>query len=730
MANQDFEDIPSDDDDLPDMDAVASGRSQEKNAEPQPLYRVYEGSRIAIGRAVGPMFQKKRDAALKAYEHPFKVWEECFSYYNADNLTTLSTSRGSFVRGDCMENVIYSNLNVMLPACYSKDPDIACSTTDEQDEEFCKTLQAVINALFKRKDGLNAKSKIKKATGMGLLTNFGVFKLDFTRKDDSREYAISEMTRLTDALAKAKTQEQVDRLYGQFAALERNMEVLRPSGFSLKNILPHNLLVDPYAEQADGLDAEWMMERCFFQTNFLTAAYTKKEEDDEDDTEEGRVLVYKPTHKARFDTGGDRDDGLGIVMDAIDGTNDLPTSHQTDERHAYTSMYFTECWFVWDRVFRRLYLFHGDDWTWPIWVWDDPLKITRFYPYFIMGFSMSTGGTVTSGEVAYMLDQQDEINDIARQRAKIRRTIFDFFYYNSDKVTRAEAEKFIKAVRGDGDEHILGVKAGESKISDMLEAFVPPAAQYEKLFDKQPTLDTINRITNTSDALRGVQFKTNTNVAAVNTYQESMRLSVGSKVDVVEDCVTDLGWAIAEITVQNYDQDDVAGLVGERLSEGWFQMDLPTFRATYSLNLVPGSMEKPNSIFKKKEAIEVCQALGQFASAAPGAVLTIMIRCLESAFTDIVVKPEDWDLLKQEVMATMRKGLSDGEGGDPAAQEDPQAIVEAAKQLPPAVKQRVVQMKQQGASDDEIRQFIVQAVQQKGQANGNPQQPAQRQRGA
>ena len=42
-------------------------------------------------------------------------------------------------------------------------------------------------------------------------------------------------------------------------------------------------------------------------------------------------------------------------------------------------------------------------------------------------------------------------------------------------------------------------------------------------------------------------------------------------------------------------------------------MDVQTFTQKYSVNVVAGSMEKPNSVFKKKEAIEVAQVVGQFA---------------------------------------------------------------------------------------------------------------------
>ena len=84
------------------------------------------------------------------------------------------------------------------------------------------------------------------------------------------------------------------------------------------------------------------------------------------------------------------------------------------------------------------------------------------------------------------------------------------------------------------------------------------------------------------------------------------------------------------------------------------------FTQRYSVNVVAGSMEKPNSVFKKKEAIEVAQAVGQFARAAPGSVTKIMLGVLQKAFTEVAIKPEDWEMLTSEINASMQKGAPAG----------------------------------------------------------------------
>src|SRR5687767_4298009 len=90
----------------------------------EPLYRIYKGSRIAVGSAIGKMWERRYGGAIKAYEEVTKIWDLVLRYYNNNQNKTIETPRGVFQRGDATENIVYSNLNVMLPAVYSKDPDI------------------------------------------------------------------------------------------------------------------------------------------------------------------------------------------------------------------------------------------------------------------------------------------------------------------------------------------------------------------------------------------------------------------------------------------------------------------------------------------------------------------------------------------------------------------------------------------------------------------------------
>ena len=705
-----------DQDDLPDdtaeyFDVDTLDKTKPRNDKPEPLYRIYEGSKVPVSKALGNRFKSMRDAALKANEVVLNAWNEVLRYYNNHQMKAAASSNGSFTRGDGTENIIYSNINVMLPATYGKDPDFVVNTTDSEDEAFAKTSRTLLNRLFKDKKYLNAKPKIRKATGFALLTNAGILALDYTQKDDSREAANEQMMAITKELREAKNQQELDAVYGRLEALEASLQIFEESGPLLKHVLPQNWLCDPFADDPDGLDANWQMERTWMSTSFLKQRYLKPCEGEEDG--EAFVYLFKPTHKARFDEmGGEKNDAMNIVLDAL-GTDVV--DYEEQERSAYRTMYYTECWKVWDKTTRRVYLFAADDWSWPLWVWEDPFRLTQFFPYFLISFGMSTGGTVSVGETSYYLDQQDEINTINREVNRIRRAIFKYWFYNSNKISRPEVEKFIDAINGKATgadyKGAVGVDLPEGQnIKDMLFSIDPPSVEYEALFNKEPLLNAVNRISNTSDAIRGVQFKSNTTDDAVQTYQDAARMSIGAKVEVIEDRLGDIGYSLLEMCVQFMSQETVEGIIGKKAAEGWKEMDVKTFQSTVTAEVVGGTTEKPNSMFKKKEAIQLTQAVGQFADAAPGAVLAIMLKLLQNAFTDINVTEEDWAMMRKEVQARNQKG-NNAEGGG-AAPAEQGGIPQELANLPPEVKQKVVEMKQQGAPDEEIKAFLQQAIQQ------------------
>ena len=81
----------------------------------------------------------------------------------------------------------------------------------------------------------------------------------------------------------------------------------------------------------------------------------------------------------------------------------------------------TKVVYVWDKVTRRVELYNCNDWCYPLWVWDDPYSLDQFFTVVPMEFHTDPITMYAKGEVTYYLDQQDDINVINNEWAKVRK---------------------------------------------------------------------------------------------------------------------------------------------------------------------------------------------------------------------------------------------------------------------------------------------------------------------
>jgi hypothetical protein len=675
-------------------------------AKEPPAWQSIGHAAIRVSKAFGKNVERRKQAAINAMEIVRQAWDEAYRYYNhnqvRDDVFKSQVRPTTFRQGDSYENLVFSNTSVMIPAIYSKNPDVAFSTDQAEDKEFVNVLSKAVNAVFNKKSprGINLKPRMKKAALHAELTNLGVIKLDYISKDSSLEKAQTDMDGLFERLEKAEDIKTVQEIEGQMMALETNMEWMEPSGFKLSIVLPTNLIIDPCAENEDASDANWLLEETYIATNFLNAKFTKK-----DDNE--RVLLYKPTHRIKTDGVGSREDALGLVLEAIEEGVEAKKGHTDDLRQSYIYQNMTKCFYYWDKSSRKIFLFVDNDWSWPVWAWEDDMKLSRFFPYFLIQFYPSTGGVVAPGEASFYLDQQDEINQINAEMRKIRRMVFNVLVYNNNKIKPDDAKKLANYLKNGTGDNILGINvdAGMS-IRDAMETLAPPSINYEAVFNKQPIYQSIDRLSSVSDALRGSQLKANTTEDAVQAYVSAAQLRVSNRTDAIEECVQELAWAIAEILVSRATPEDVVGLVGEKNAAAWKSLSVEELNADYSVKVAAGSSEKPTSAFKKKEAIQISQAVGQFARAAPGSTLKVVLKLLQGAFPEVNISEEDWNSIDQEIQANLQRGVSTGGAPQPGAGPGAPsgagpngkagALQQQLESLPPEAKASIMQQIRSG----------------------------------
>lgn len=347
------------------------------------------------------------------------------------------------------------------------------------------------------------------------------------------------------------------------------------------------------------------------------------------------------------------------VQDIKESILDTVMNERTEEQREVRDKNKVRCVYYYDKILRRIHLFNTEDWKYPLWSWDDDMGLSRFFRHFIIAFGEPIDSIIQPGETSYYVGQVNQVNQINRKAANVRDTIFNTLVYNSKTVDTAEVKKLVRHLRNPRQVQAFGIgNDSEQDINKLLTALAPPAYQFKDVFDSTQLRTQIDRAANISDVESGGQFRTNTTNEAIETYATVRQEATQVLIDVIEEAMSDIGWAIAELLVSKYSKEEIVEMVGQTKAEGFAPMSVPEFNRHYRMQVTAGSIEKPTSQFKKQEAISIAQAIGQFGQAAPGTSMRLMLRMFKEAFTSFLVKKEDWTMLEQETQANLQKGVS------------------------------------------------------------------------
>ena len=690
-------------------DATGEPTAQKKSKRQPPSYKKVGDSKIPVSKAHGKLWKARKKAALTDRKRCEEAWDEAIRYFLNDQMvhrdgggdTTVGNRRGNQRLNDNLtetENMVFANITTMVPVLYSRNPRAEFTTDDTANQdvkEFATVVERLVNNLASKKSapGLNLKPKAKRCVVTSLLTNRSWLQINWVSKEQGSEQALTDLSNISKKLEKAKDKKEIEELEGQLLALEDTIDVLEPSGPTVTYKGPKDVLIDPSADMVDGTDAKWLMVRDCFPTQYLKAKYGTKEQDSDQ-----IKSVYAPTHVLKLS----EDDEAGV--DAEFSLFEEDSSYKDygfDDKTTFEKSQYTEVWFVWDKTTRRVFLYSEKDWTWPLWVWDDPLSLDQFFPLYPLTFYESPAGVNTNGEVTYYLDQQDAINEMVDEERRARRWARRNILFDKNKVDREDVEVVLNG--DDGTARGVDVPEG-MKIDDVIFSMKPPGFNFKELFDKESKLRAIERISSVNEALRGAQFKTNTTNKAVEANVSASMVRNDEKTDQIEDWIGSVMWGIAQLCIQFMLQEQVAVFVGSEPAKKWKNMTAEEIRMTFSVQVVGGSSNKPTSAAKKEEAIQLGQVLGQFVQASP-VVVEIMLRMLEQAFDEINIHEEDWKRIRESIAQTTQAQSAEGAAqGAPQGQPangngqgvDAKGLEQLLAKLPPEAKQRIVAAIQKG----------------------------------
>jgi hypothetical protein len=680
--------------------------------EEGPIYRVLGDSKIPVSKHLGKLWEGRKSQGLCARGPIETTWDEAIRYYGNDQIANrnqvdgASGNRPSTRLGEGWtetENVVFANCSIMVPMLYAKNPEIEVTGTKDELRDFASMIERLGNILIQKKTapGLNFKNKMRRAVLTALLTNSAIIKVGWTNKQDASEAAMQQLQDLSDRYAKASSKKEIKEIEGQLLALEEKVALLRPQGPFVRNIMPHRIVEDPTSVEPDYSDANWLMEWEYLPTEYINAIYAKK------DGEQYRS-VYEPTHVLQGNSETNLEDTVNnfkLIPDSGDSRLEA-ASYGFNDVKAFKAAQYTKVWYVWDKTTRRILMFADNNWTWPIWVWDDLLKLPRFFPYFRLWFHESVNSSAPKGEVTYYLDQQDNINDInsevRRGRQWARRNVF----FNKNAIKQDDVEAVLKG--DDGTARGVDVPDG-MKLEDVIFSFIPPSLKMPEFFSTENSFAAINRITGTNDSMRGAQFKTNTTNQAIDAYQKNVDIRVDERTDLIEDFIGDIMHNILMLCMMYWEKDDVADLIPAMI-DNWIPVSDPRdFETRIVIRVEGGSTDKPTSSKKKQQALQLGQILGQFANAAPATVI-VMLKMFQEAFDEFEISDQEWQMIMGTMMQALQKAGGgpgeQGQGGAPeGASNDPQArtteevkarVQERINKLPAEAKAKLEEMVQQG----------------------------------
>jgi hypothetical protein len=701
-----------------------------QGAAATPIYKMYEGARIPVSKKAGNLWKSRRDASQRKLEQTGRIanWEEAIRYYKNDQRvnregTAAKTRRDRGKSGRDSENVVFANTSALVPSIYAKNPtcEITANLRDNQEEggqddymRRCATVsERLANTLSSRRaaPGINLKPKARKAVIMSILTNISYLEVGYTFREQSSEQALQDLDRIAQEMSVAKEAKEIERLEGELEALEEKVDFLNPSGPWVKFRHPKDVLTDPDALEADLSDARWIMIAEYLPTPYINAVYRMKQ------GEEWRSL-YKPTHVVAGDGKGIEEEINSFSL--LKGKTDYRSYGFVDE-DSFNKATRTKVWKVWDKISRRVFMYSDEDWSWPIWVWDDPYNLDSYFTIYPLQFYTDPEDDVGQSEVMYYLDQQDGINEVNAELRKIRRKLMGTLFYNKNVIRDASViDAYIK-----GESEIaVGVDSPpDANLQQALFALLPPSANFMQLFEVfRNTLNAaVQRVSSVQPVMQGQEFKTNTTNEAIETYNSTQQTRLDEKIDAVEDLIGQVLWAVIQMCLQFMPQEEVSAILGQDDGAHWKNLTPAEIRTGFSVRVVGGSSQKPTSKVKKQEALQMVQGLGQFAQAGQGVVIIKMLEVMSRAYDELVISEEDWDFLKHAIMQSIQnsnpqgapaEGAPGAEGAAPQPTGDPtQDLAMIYDQLPPQAKLAIARATSNGAPIQEVLPRVLEMAQ-------------------
>lgn len=597
--------------------------------EYQSLYKMVAGNKIAISKKEGALWKNRLDVAKSVTKDLRESWSNIFAAYKGEDIPSDDDQKKRLRMDEqtkTFENLVWANTNGINRETVMKLPHIEITCDNQEDEELSKAYEHLINNYMDQigNCGLNCKEKLQKADISAQLSNRGIWRLDWIDKMN-KDLILEEIGKLEEQLAVCKTTEQIKDIEGKLYSLNQKLDESGFDGAQITLVDPRNLYIDPNSQLESGLDADWMIEERMEYEYILKAKYG---------TKDGTVYAGDKSQIGNDgdteQTKKDNDEDDNYVLGEGDRT-------QVKEERLKTVRTF----YVWDKLKKRVYLFQEGMWDYPLWVWDDPLGLKQFFPYYILSYNQSIVDNNMFSEVAFYLPLVNSINKINSQIDKARDRAFNVTLVNRN--ARIEEKDLQNMTNGKPGYVQIPLRDG-MKLQDAVMGMPTPGTESQMLMDKSGLYAMIGKLSSADALTRGEEYKTNTTNGAIQQYSQSKKIIVGIKVDKLISFYLRISKDILSLCLQKFDMDDLLRYTNTKDAQIINERKIDVFSP--DLKFVGDDTIEPTSAAKKQEALQLTQMMGQFAGASP-AIVPVVLNMLSRAFNELVITDEDWDMIKQ-----------------------------------------------------------------------------------
>lgn len=492
---------------------------------------------------------------------------------------------GDGEKGLVRVNILKSRLDIIQPAVYAKNPEIAVIPDEQVSPDygavsaFAETLESVLNKVFVHDAQL--KKRGKAAVRAALTTTTGWVKIIYQREYETDPVMQNRIQDTQDNIARIRhlaedsedggegAQAAIAELEQQLRALEQQAEVVASEGIVIDNVPSEDLLIldDSISSIDDYANASAIAHRVFMDEEKYEITF-------------GREC---PKSARRYSSSKDADSAA-----SLSAGNRLVC-----------------LWEIWDRDSQTVYTLADGAKEWSRDPYTPPFLGEQFYPFFPLQFERIDGVMVPKSVAEGMVELQDEYNRSHTQFAEHRRESLPTRVYNKNSgMTDGE----LSAIQNRRANDLIGLSADPTsplgnQISVLSDPPINPA-----VYDTSHIMRGFELVSGAQDAAAG-------SVSTAKTATEAEIMAQGAstrtseRLDTLEDWLTDMAVYSAQLLLQALTPEQARQIAGD--SAVWPQMTREEAFRQVRVTIRAGSTAKPNKMRERDQWAMFAQQLTQ-----------------------------------------------------------------------------------------------------------------------